>query len=183
MYQFMPRNPGGGATSANLYPYVWLDFGGNWVHFQSKGEQTGYTEMVICLGSFSNMGTIFSIHMKQLYAYIIRDTLTGLTFQRHNQNILFVLPLWVYFWEGIFQPRTIRKTWYLGSLPLHMSTHVNHVGGGHGVAHCHLAQGYHSKGCGTFIISCARIRLRNKKRWINVGLVFIWKSYTSCCPI
>ena len=61
--------------------------------------------MGMFLGSFSKMGTIFSIHMKQLHADIMRDTLTGLTFQSHNQNILFVLPLWVYFWEGIFQLR------------------------------------------------------------------------------
>ena len=68
-------------------------------------EQEGYTEMGMFLGSFSNMGTIFSIHMKQLHDYTMRDTLTGLTFQSHNQNILFVLPLCVYFWEGIFQLR------------------------------------------------------------------------------
>ena len=57
------------ATFANIYPYVWLKFGVKWVPFQSKVEQEGYTEMGIFLGSFSNMGTIVSIHMKPLHAY------------------------------------------------------------------------------------------------------------------
>ena len=70
----------GEATSPNLYMYVWLKFGGKWVPFQSKVEQEGYTEMGMFWGPSSNIGTIFSIHMKQLHAYIMRDTLTGLTF-------------------------------------------------------------------------------------------------------
>ena len=75
----MDADPGE-ATSPNLYPYVWLKFGGKWVPFQSKVEQEGYTELGMFWGPSSNMGTVFSIHIKQLHAYIMRDTLTALTF-------------------------------------------------------------------------------------------------------
>ena len=33
------------ATSPNLYPYVWSEFGGKWVLFQSILEQEGYANM------------------------------------------------------------------------------------------------------------------------------------------
>ena len=67
----------GEATSSNIYPYVWLKFGGKLVFFQFRVEQEGYTEIGMFWGLLSDMGTLFDIYMKQLHAYIIRDSLTG----------------------------------------------------------------------------------------------------------
>ena len=59
---------------------MWLEFGWNWVLFQSILEQEGYANMGMFLMSFSNMGAIFSIQ----HVYIISDTWTGLSFQSHT---------------------------------------------------------------------------------------------------
>ena len=48
------------ATSPNLYPYVWLKFGGKWVFFQSMLEQEGYVNIGMFFMSFSIMDTIFN---------------------------------------------------------------------------------------------------------------------------
>ena len=57
----MFKSHGREATSPNLYPYVWLKFGGKLVFFQSILKQEGYVNMGMFFMSFSNMGTIFSI--------------------------------------------------------------------------------------------------------------------------
>ena len=45
-----PYNPGE-ATSSNLYPYVWLEFGGKWVLFQiQRGNRSGTPRLVYFWG-------------------------------------------------------------------------------------------------------------------------------------
>ena len=71
-------------TSPNLYLYVWFKFGEKWVPFQFILEQEGYADMGMSLMSFSNVGTISSIQMKQQHVYTISDAWTGLTFLGHT---------------------------------------------------------------------------------------------------
>ena len=76
----------GEATPPNLYPYVWLKFGGKWVPFSSKVEQEGYNE--VFFGLFSNMGTIFEYSYEAtacLYheGYIDMVNLWGLPFSTY----------------------------------------------------------------------------------------------------
>ena len=81
----------GEATSPNLYPYVWLKFGGKWVPFQSRVEQEGYND--VFFGYFPIWVHYFSIHMKQLHAYITRDILTSLRIDNSWCSVICALSL------------------------------------------------------------------------------------------